>query len=684
MAQALNRSSKSPTLPLTLATVVFGAGFLVLFLLVILHVMQGQAGFGPGVVLEAIFTYDGSLLHDVVRYVRLPRTVVGIVAGAAFAVSGVLFQTVTRNPLASPATLGVNAGAYLALVLAAVFAPGLPGGSLMIAFAGGLVAAGLVYALAAGAGATPLRLALAGVAVSLALAAVTGSLQLIYENETAGLFLWGAGSLAQNDWSGVVYALPRVAVGLTLALLMVRALDLLLLGDDVARSLGLRVQRNRLGATVLAVFLAASAVSVVGPIAFVGLIVPHLVRLVGLKHHLLLLPASALWGAVLLIAADILAQQVGTNVGDLPAGAVTALIGAPFLVWLARRVGRSGGVGKGEQGPARRGPALPYPLLLSGVALLLTAMLVVGMSLGSISLSIPELVRTVFGEGNALHEQIVFGLRLPRLLVAALAGGSLAASGLLLQGVVRNPLAGPEIIGITSGAGVSALTVLILFPETPLMLIPLAALAGAFAAFAVVYLASWQGGVSPTRLALVGLAVSAFCAAIINVLIVQADVRVAQALVWLSGSIYARGWQEVGNLIFWPLLLLPVAFYVARWLDLLALGELLPTALGLPLERARAIVLTLAVALAAAAVSIVGTISFVGLIAPHVARLLGGHRHRRLLPLAVLLGALLVVSADILGRVLLAPKQIPAGLVTAVLGAPYFLWLLWRGRGRLS
>ncbi|MBE9125217.1 MULTISPECIES: Fe(3+)-hydroxamate ABC transporter permease FhuB [unclassified Coleofasciculus] len=654
---------------------------LLLLILLAIHITQGQAELDITTVVTAIVSPDNSIAHNLVRYVRLPRATIGIIAGAALGMAGVLLQTVTRNPLASPATLGINAGAYLAVTAAAIATPALLAQSPMIvALGGGLLAAMLVYGIAASVQVTPIRLTLAGVAVSLVLASFTALLQLFYENEIAGLFFWGAGSLVQTDWSGTVYAAPRVLVAAITAMLMAKSLDVLLLGDEMARSLGQRIQLTRFSATLVGIVLAAVAVSVVGPIGFIGLVAPHLGRLMGCRQHRLLLPIAALWGAVVLVGADVVAQIVTGNLSELPAGSVTALIGAPFLIWLVRtsKSMESGTTGERSLGD-KSSHRLPYPVLLSVAILLLLCALVAGFFLGGTLVNWQQLLS---GNSTPLSQRVLLHLRLPRLLVAVLAGASLAVSGLLLQGVVRNPLAGPEIIGITSGAGFGAVFVLVLLPNAPIEAVPVAAFIGAFAAFGCVYLAAWRGGISPARLALVGIAVSAFCSAGINLLVAIAKLRVAQALVWLVGSTYARSWDELWRLLAFPLILLPLAWLVARWLDLMALGEDLPRTLGLPLQKARAISVAIAVALAAAAVSTVGTVSFVGLLAPHAARLLVGCRHRQLVPIAAILGAILVTVADIIGRIALAPREIPSGLVTAMIGTPYFLWLLWSNTNR--
>ncbi|MEA5504639.1 Fe(3+)-hydroxamate ABC transporter permease FhuB [Halotia wernerae UHCC 0503] len=631
-------------------------------------------------ILIALFLLHSTLIttifspDDIVRYIKLPRTVIGILAGVALGIAGALFQTVTRNPLASPATLGVNAGAYLAVTATTIFAPEIFSESpLLVAFTGGLLAALLVYAIA-GKEITPIRLTLSGMAVSLALAAFTSALQLLYENETRDLFFWGAGSLLQTNWQGSIYAAPRVLLGAIAVFIIAKPLDVLLLGEDLARSLGSKVQWTRLCSTLLAVFLASVAVSVVGPIGFVGLVAPHIVKLMGCRRHQILLPSAAIWGAVVLLAADLVAQQISS---ELPAGGITALLGAPFLVWLVRSSPRL--LSKTERNNALQiqiKTPIQYPILLVAGVFCLLLVMVVGLSLGNINFDIHQLIQVINGSSDALAESIILNLRLPRLLVALLAGAALAISGLLLQGVVRNPLAGPEIMGITSGAGFGALLALVLLLNVSVTLIPVAAFIGAVVAFSVVYLAAWQNGVAPARLALVGIAVSAFCAAGINLLVVKSKLQVTQALVWLAGSTYARQWDEVWQLLAFPLILLPLGWLFARKLDVMALGEDLPRILGMRLQQARGVILAIAVALAAAAVSTVGTISFVGLIAPHAARLLVGYRHRQLVPIAAILGAILVTLADIVGRVVLAPKEIPSGLVTALIGTPYFLWLL--------
>ena len=275
---------------------------------------------------------------------------------------------------------------------------------------------------------------------------------------------------------------------------------------------------------------------------------------------------------------------------------------------------------------------------------------------------------------------LVQQLRLPRTLLAWPVGAALAVSGALVQGVTRNPLAAPDVIGVTSGAGLAAAFVVLVLGDMRLWPLPLSAFAGGIAAALLVYRLAWRGGVSPMHLALVGVAVTQFFAAGVDYLASAQSDRVALSVIWLRGSLWGRNWDHL--MLAWPLLpLLPVSLLLAQRLNLLALGDAAAQALGVSVNRTRQQALLLAVLLASGAVAVAGTVAFIGLLAPHLARFLVGADHRRLLPLSALLGGLLLLVADTLGRGLLSPLEVPAGIMTALLGAPYFLYLLSRYRG---
>jgi len=288
---------------------------------------------------------------------------------------------------------------------------------------------------------------------------------------------------------------------------------------------------------------------------------------------------------------------------------------------------------------------------------------------------------TGLGELAQNRDFVLWDYRLPRILIAVLAGAGLGLAGALIQGVIRNPLAAPDIIGITQGAGLAATAMLVIWPDLSFgWLIPGAAVGGLLASLLVWKLA-WRHRGEPARLALIGIAMGAWLAALTDWLLVSHPLEINAALVWLTGSLWGRGWEHVWLLLPVLLLLIPLALQLAYRLDLLALGDEAAEGLGAGVLRTRQLTLLVAVLLSAVSVAVCGTLSFVGLVAPHLARLLVGADHRRLLPVAAGLGALLVLVADTLARTLAPPLELPAGVLTALIGAPYFLFLLTRYKG---
>lgn len=320
-------------------------------------------------------------------------------------------------------------------------------------------------------------------------------------------------------------------------------------------------------------------------------------------------------------------------------------------------------------------PRLLVLLLLTVVALLSSV------SLGEYPVPPLAILKAVFGQEIANQDYffIVNTLRLPRTLVAFLVGVGLAIAGAILQTITRNPLAAPSILGINAGASLAAVTLLVIFPAAPPTMLPIAAFLGALGVAIAVYLLAWNQGIMPVRLILVGVGFNFIASAMTNLMITFGEINsVSQALVWLAGSVYGRSWAHVGSLLPWILIFVGVAFVLTQPLNALSFGDDLARGLGALVEWQRGILLLTSVALAAASVATAGSIGFVGLIAPHLGRLLVGPTHEGLLPIAALLGGLLVVLADLLGRLLFAPVELPCGIVTAIIGVPYFLYLLVR------
>ncbi|WP_350281656.1 iron ABC transporter permease [Kribbella sp. HUAS MG21] len=666
----------------------FGAAAALIVVLAAVHLTQGTSSVGAGDLIRLVFGQGTDNAANVLIASRLPRLLAGVLVGIALGVAGAGLQSLARNSLASPDTLGVNAGAYLAVVVVAAFGvplPVLPAGG--VAFLGGLAAAGLVLALSAGGSTGPTRLILAGSAVAMALGGLTTLMLLLFREETVGTFAWGAGTLVQTDLDAVTQMAPVVLLGLVGAFLLAAKLDILTLGDDTASVLGVNVRRTRVLATLATVLLSAAAVTVAGPVGFVGLVAPVLVRLLaplvpGLLRHRVLLPLSGLTGVLVVLASDVVLRAAfGGQAGvEIPTGIMTMVVGAVVLIWLARRHRDSGP----SRAPAGAGSGLrsrrTFWLVTIALAVLLAGAAVGAMLTGDAFLRTGDIVNWVNGNsGRAIT--YVLDQRFPRVLAALLCGAALAIAGTTVQAVCRNPLAEPGILGITGGAGVGAIGTLILLPSASIWLLSGVAAVAAVITFGLVYLISWRGGLSSDRLVLIGVGVSSAATAIITLLIVATDPwNLSLAMTWLSGSTYGRTLPQIAPVALALFVLTPLIAHLRRDLDLLALDDDVPRILGVRLERTRLLALLAAALLTAAAVSAIGVVGFVGLVAPHAARALIGGRHARILPVAALLGAILVSLADSLGRTVLAPAQIPAGLLTALIGAPYFVYLLWRTR----
>lgn len=307
---------------------------------------------------------------------------------------------------------------------------------------------------------------------------------------------------------------------------------------------------------------------------------------------------------------------------------------------------------------------------------------IIGMGVGYSSLSFNRLLPTILGEGTFKEEFVLFSIRLPRLVITLLAGMALAVSGSVLQGITRNDLADPGIVGINAGAGVAIAFFYLFFPIDTgsfVYMLPLIAFIGAFLTACLVYLFSYSKrfGLQPVRLVLIGVGFSMALSGVMIVLISSSDREKVDFIAkWLAGNIWGTDWPFVWAILPWLLVLIPFTLYKANRLNLLSLSDPVAIGVGVPIERERVTLLLSAVALAAAAVSVTGGIAFIGLMAPHIAKALVGPRHQLFIPLAIFIGGWLLLLADTIGRNLVAPDGLPAGIVTALIGAPYFLYLM--------
>ncbi|WP_433695098.1 Fe(3+)-hydroxamate ABC transporter permease FhuB [Paraburkholderia phenoliruptrix] len=612
---------------------------------------------------------DASLPQLVVRYGWLPRLAIALIAGAALSLAGVVFQQVLRNPLAEPLTLGVSAGAYLASTIAAVTAPALAADMrFTVALAGAALAMLATMTMAWRKSFAAVSIVLAGMIVNLYCGALSVILTIVFERSLTAVFIWGGGSLVQNGWANVVWLLPRVLVCGIAAALLVRPLTLFSLDDGSASQLGMSLKWTRPLALGVAVTLSAFVASAVGVIGFIGLGGPVLARLVGARRVRDQLLWAPLVGALLLAIADQAVQSLPSVLGELlPTGAAVALCGGPLLLWMLRRVHiEAPRPASADSAPPRR--ALTVPALLLG-GLLVAAVVV------SLCFSM-----TLHGWqwSGAQQWSGVWFWRVPRLVASLGAGVMVALAGTILQRVTGNPMASPDLLGVSGGAmlGMLAAAVVAAAPSTPVLLA--GSSAGALICLVTIVALGRRSGFAPEHVLLAGIAISAFS---------QAVVMLATA----SGGAYAnllRPLQYGSTYLIVPataiavgastVVAVCVAYLAARWLEILPLGANVANALGVGAQRARLMLLVLAAILTAGATVVIGPMSFVGLMAPHLARLLGFARARSQMLVAALIGGLLTVLSDWLGRNLIFPQQMPAGVIATLLGGPYLMWLLRR------
>ena len=611
----------------------------------------------------SIDAIDQMLFH----YSLLPRLAIALLVGAGLGLVGVLFQQVLRNPLAEPTTLGVATGAQLGMTVTTLWA--VPGvlASQFAALAGACIVGALVFGVAWGKRLSPVTLILAGLVVSLYCGAINQLMVLFHHDQLQSMFLWSTGTLTQTDWSVVQRLWPQLLGGVMLTLLLLRPLTLMGLDDGVARNLGLALSLARLGALTLAIVISAMLVNAVGIIGFIGLFAPLLAKMLGARRLLSRLLLAPLIGALILWLSDQLILWLTRVWMEVSTGSVTALIGAPLLLWLLPRLRSMSAPSMNASDSVARERQHVQWFALGGLAILLVAVFV-ALSLGRDAHS------WHWASGSLLDELIQW--RWPRIASALIAGMMLAVAGCIIQRLTGNPMASPEVLGISSGAAFGVVLMLFIVPGNAFgWLLPAGSL-GAAVTLLVILIAAGRGGFSPHRMLLAGMALSTAFTMLLMMLQASGDPRMAQILTWISGSTYnATGKQVMQSAIAMVVLLLLVPL-CRRWLTILPLGGETARSIGMALAPTRIALLLLAACLTAAATLTIGPLSFVGLMAPHIARMMGFRRTMPHMVISALIGGLLLVFADWCGRMLMFPYQVPAGLLSTFIGAPYFIYLL--------
>ncbi|WP_208589255.1 FecCD family ABC transporter permease [Gracilibacillus suaedae] len=319
-----------------------------------------------------------------------------------------------------------------------------------------------------------------------------------------------------------------------------------------------------------------------------------------------------------------------------------------------------------------------YPVLI----LIFIGVVILSLSMGAEWISPFELWRYITGQTAGEYDFTISMLRLPRVLLAILVGGCLAVAGLILQSIIRNPLASPDIIGVTAGGSVGAMVFLVLFMGTiNIIWLPLFAISGAAIVMFLIYGLSWKNGVTPNRLVLIGIGIAAAMQGLVSFMIVFSDTNVTtKAYIWMTGSIYGAVMKDVYQLLPWAVIGILMTIMLARTVSTLELGDELATSLGVRVQLIRFSLLVLSVMLAGSAVAFAGGIGFIGLIAPHIAKKLISYSFVHLVPITALIGAIMVAASDLVARTAFYPLDIPAGVFTAAIGAPFFIYLLYRNR----
>ena len=308
------------------------------------------------------------------------------------------------------------------------------------------------------------------------------------------------------------------------------------------------------------------------------------------------------------------------------------------------------------------------------VSILLILVTIYSVTTGSIEVPLPELVKGIF-TGTNEDVQVIKDLRLPRVIIALFAGAALSVSGVLLQAVMKNPLADPGIIGVSSGAGFMSMLMVSIFP-TLFFYMPLFSFIGGAFAFYLVYLFSWKSGLNPLRMILVGVAINAVFTGLSQVFSFRGTYTVTSINPVTTSTLFMKSWNDVEVMVIYGSIGLVLAFLLYSWCNYLALGDKTARNLGINVNRTRLIVAIVAILLASIATAIAGMFAFIGLLVPHIGRMLVGTNHKALIPFCALTGALLTLTADTLGRVIIAPNEIPASILVAVIGGPLLIFLI--------
>ncbi|MEZ8169374.1 Fe(3+)-hydroxamate ABC transporter permease FhuB [Vibrio tasmaniensis 1F-187] len=652
----------------------------VLFFASLVHLWLGQSEFGPiGELLQQVsLISDSAAFNSMVDdsfelmaliYVNLPRLVMAILVGGTLGTIGSLFQQLTQNRMMSPLTLGTSSGAWLGLVILNVVAPMLVAQySVWFALIGALLAMGLIVSIVGIKNMSGLPIVLAGMAVNLLLGAFATAIILLNDQYAQNLFVWGAGDLGQNGWEQVLWLMPKLLPIIAIFLLAPRVLTLLSIGTEGAAARGLNIGATFFVLMAVGVWLVSVSITSVGVISFIGLIAPNIARHLGFLKAKSELVASCVLGALLLCVTDSLAIFLAQwSLDMIPTGTATAVIGAPALIIIAR---------KQLSAQDQLFFSMPKgPKFISPLAYFLLSTMIFGL-LALSALSQPSSDMGYF----VIPDAFEWSIRWPRILTAIFAGGGLAVAGVILQRLVYNPLASPDILGVSAGAVLALIFSSLFMGYSIHSLSPWVAFLGSAIALCLLLLLGKKHQFAPSILILTGISLTAMLEALVQFSLTRVGEGKYTLLAWLAGSTYRVEPESAMILAMVITASIGAALLLSRWVTLIATGRQFASARGLNINLAYVALLCIVAILCSVVTTTMGPVAFVGLLAPHIAAMMGARLVREQIILSFLIGAALMLFADWLGQVVVFPAQLAAGTLVSIIGGSYFIFLLLKSR----
>ncbi|WKY60492.1 Fe(3+)-hydroxamate ABC transporter permease FhuB [Vibrio sp. SNU_ST1] len=651
-----------------------------LFFASLVHLWLGQSEFGPiGELLQQVsLISDSATFNSMVDdsfelmaliYVNLPRLAMAILVGGTLGTIGSLFQQLTQNRMMSPLTLGTSSGAWLGLVILNVVAPMLVAQySVWFALIGALLAMGLIVSIVGIKNMSGLPIVLAGMAVNLLLGAFATAIILLNDQYAQNLFVWGAGDLGQNGWEQVLWLMPKLLPILAIFFLAPRILTLLSIGTEGAAARGLNIGMTFFVLMAIGVWLVSVSITSVGVISFIGLIAPNIARHLGFLKAKSELIVSCVLGALLLCVTDSLAIFLAQwSLDMIPTGTATAVIGAPALIIIAR---------KQMSAQDQLFFSMPKgPKFISPLAYFLLGTMIFGL-LALSTLSQPSSDMGYF----VIPDAFEWSIRWPRMLTAIFAGGGLAVAGVILQRLVYNPLASPDILGVSAGAVLALILSSLFMGYSIHSLSPWIAFLGSAIALCLLLFLGKKHQFAPSILILTGISLTAVLEALVQFSLTRVGEGKYTLLAWLAGSTYRVEPESAAIMAIVITVCIGVALLLSRWVTLIATGRQFARARGLNINIAYVALLCIVAILCSVVTTTMGPVAFVGLLAPHIAAMVGARLIREQIILSFLIGAALMLFADWLGQVVVFPAQLAAGTLVSIIGGSYFIFLLLKSR----